>query len=442
MPTSVVMPALELAQETGKVVAWLKAPGDRVQQGEPLVEIETDKVTTEIEAPASGILGEVTAREGDVVPVGRTIAVILDGAEAGAPAAAPAGGAGSAAAAVPRPVEASPAGGRAAARPAPAGVATGSGAGPARAVERAATGTPAGAARRPAGADDGRTPRPLASPRARRLAAERGLDLAALRGSGPEGAVLAADVLATAPPAAAVAPGAAAPGVAAPAVPAPPGVGTVWRIMAERMTASWTGTPHFYLFREVDASRLATWRDRAREASGARLTYTDLLVKLVAAALRRHPGVNAAWRDGAIVRNADVDVGLAVAVDDGLVVPVLRRADTLGLAEIAAAREDLVGRAQAGRLRPADIQGGGFTISNLGMYGVDAFQAILNPPQAAILAVGRVAERVVAVGGQPAVRPTMMLTLSCDHRALDGARGAQFLATLAGLIEEPLALLA
>jgi pyruvate dehydrogenase E2 component (dihydrolipoamide acetyltransferase) len=233
--------------------------------------------------------------------------------------------------------------------------------------------------------------------------------------------------------------------VEAPAVavsrPAAPGVGTVWRIMAERMTASWTTAPHFYLVREVNVSRLVSWLDRARKQTGARVTYTDLLVKLVAAALSRHPRANASWKDGGIVQNAEINIGLAVAIDDGLVVPVLHRADTLGLAELATRREDLVARAQAGKLRPPDIQGGGFTISNLGMFGVDAFSAIVNPPQAAILAVGRIADRVVALNGQAAVQPTMVLTLSCDHRALDGARGAQFLGTLADLIEEPLALL-
>jgi pyruvate dehydrogenase E2 component (dihydrolipoamide acetyltransferase) len=268
-----------------------------------------------------------------------------------------------------------------------------------------------------------------ASPKARRLAAERGVDLRVVRGSGPGGAVLAVDVPAAAAPA--------APRVAA----AAPGVSNVWRIMAERMTASWTTAPHFYLVREVTVSRLVSWRERASKQTGARITYTDLLVKLVAAALSRHPGVNASWKDGAIVRNADINIGLAVAIDAGLVVPIIHRADTLSLADIAARREDMVSRGQAGKLRPADIQGGGFTISNLGMYGVDAFNAIVNPPQAAILAVGRIADRVVALNGQPAVQPTMMLTLSCDHRALDGARGAQFLGALADLIEEPLALL-
>jgi pyruvate dehydrogenase E2 component (dihydrolipoamide acetyltransferase) len=172
-----------------------------------------------------------------------------------------------------------------------------------------------------------------------------------------------------------------------------------------------------------------------------RLTYTDLLIKLVAAALAQHPRANVSWKDGSLVQHAEIDVGLAVALDDGLVVPVLHRADTLSVVDIARQREDLVTRAQAGKLRPADIQGGTFTISNLGMFGVDAFNAIVNPPQAAILAVGRITDRVVAVGGQPTVQPTMVLTLSCDHRAIDGARGAQFIGALADLVEEPLALL-
>jgi pyruvate dehydrogenase E2 component (dihydrolipoamide acetyltransferase) len=237
----------------------------------------------------------------------------------------------------------------------------------------------------------------------------------------------------------------AAPRIAATAAVAPggdaPRVGTIWRVMVERMTASWTQAPQFHLVREVNASRLIAWRERAVKQAGVRVTYTDLLVKLVAAAIARHPGVNASWQDGAIVRHADINVGLAVAIDDGLVVPVIHHADRLGLAELVAEREALVGRAQAGRLRPADITGGGFTISNLGMYGIDGFTAIVNPPQAAILAVGRIADRVVPVDGKPAVQPMMVLTLSCDHRALDGARGAQFLATLAELVEEPLALL-
>jgi pyruvate dehydrogenase E2 component (dihydrolipoamide acetyltransferase) len=278
-----------------------------------------------------------------------------------------------------------------------------------------------------------------ASPKARRLAAEHGLEVIDLRGSGPGGAVLAADVLAAAtrPAAPTLAP-AAAPSLAPAAAPR---VGTVWRVMVERMTKSWTSAPQFHLVREVNASRLVAWRARAINQTGVRVTYTDLLVKLVAAAIGQHPRVNASWQDGGIVARTDINIGLAVAIDDGLVVPVIHHADRLGLAELVAEREALVGRAQAGRLQPADIIGAGFTISNLGMYGVDGFTAIVNPPQAAILAVGRIADRVVAVNGQPAVQPMMVLTLSCDHRALDGARGAQFLGTLAGLVEEPLALL-
>jgi pyruvate dehydrogenase E2 component (dihydrolipoamide acetyltransferase) len=283
-----------------------------------------------------------------------------------------------------------------------------------------------------------------ASPKARRIAAERGVDLSALRGSGPGGAVLVADVPAVAAPVT-TGPLTTGPLTTGPlTLPSPQrgeGVSTVWRIMAERMTASWTTAPHFYLVREVNVARLVAWLGTARKQTGARITYSDLLVKLVAATLAQHPRVNVSWKDGALERHAEINIGLAVALEDGLVVPVIARADTLGLKDIAQRREDLVTRAQAGKLRPADIQGGVFTISNLGMYGVDAFSAIVNPPQAAILAVGRIADRVVPVNGQPAVQPTMTLTLSCDHRALDGARGAQFLGALADLIEEPLALL-
>jgi pyruvate dehydrogenase E2 component (dihydrolipoamide acetyltransferase) len=220
-----------------------------------------------------------------------------------------------------------------------------------------------------------------------------------------------------------------------------PGVSNVWRIMAERMTSSWTTVPHFFLVREVNVGRLASWLTQARKHSGARVSYTDLLVRLVAAAIAQHPRVNVSWKDGTLVQHPEINIGLAVAVDDGLVVPVIHRADTLTFAQLAERRRDVVARAQAGKLRPADIQGGTFTISNLGTHGVDAFSAIVNPPQAAILAVGRIADRVIAIHGQAVVQPTLVLTLSCDHRALDGARGAQFLGALADLIEEPLALL-
>jgi pyruvate dehydrogenase E2 component (dihydrolipoamide acetyltransferase) len=358
MPSDVIMPALGMAQETGKVLRWLKAEGETVAKGEPLLEIETDKVTVEIESPAGGTLAGVRAAEGDDVPVGEVIALVLaDGEVAAAPVAAPE-----------------------------------------------------------------RPRRPLASPKARRLAQEAGVDIAALAGSGPGGAVVASDVPARARPAA---------------------NGSVWRVMAARTTESWQTVPHFYLRREVDAARLASWRDAVRGKPGQeRASVTDLLVKLAAEALTRHRGVNATWDGSAPVPVERVNVGIAVAVDDGLVVPVVHDADRLSLAEVVSRRTALVEAARAGRLRPEDVSGGTFTVSNLGMYGVDGFDAIVNAPQAAILAVGRIVDRLVPVGGRPAVRPTMQLSVSFDHRVVDGARGAQFLETLASLVEEPAGLVA
>jgi pyruvate dehydrogenase E2 component (dihydrolipoamide acetyltransferase) len=218
-------------------------------------------------------------------------------------------------------------------------------------------------------------------------------------------------------------------------------VSRIWRVMTERISQAWTTIPHFYLLREVNATRLIAWLDEARGRATEKITYTDLLVKLTATALRQHPRLNASWQNDTLVLNPGIHIGLAVAVEDGLVVPVVHQADTLGLGQLAARRLELVARAQAGKLSPDDISGGTFTISNLGMYGVDAFSAIVNPPQAAILAVSRIADRVVPLNGQPAIQPMMNLSLSCDHRAVDGARGAQFLQTLAELIEEPMRLL-
>ena len=429
MPTNVIMPALELAQETGKVLRWMKAPGDTVRKGEPIVEIETDKVTVEIEAPASGILSSVTAQEGDVVPVGQTIALIAAAGEVATAATLSPVGRGQGEGARAEGIKASPLARKIAEEHGVdlARIKTASGK-----IEKADVLAFVESQKVTAPGNGAAVRLVAASPKARRLAVERGVELGAVRGSGPGGAVLTVDV-----PVAPVA----TPPLTLPSPQRGEGVSTVWRLMAERMTASWTTAPHFYLVREVNVARLVAWLGTARKQTGARITYTDLLVKLVAATLAQHPRVNVSWKDGALERHAEINIGLAVALEDGLVVPVIARADTLGLKDIAARREDVVARAQAGKLRPADIQGGVFTISNLGMYGVDAFSAIVNPPQAAILAVGRIADRVVPVNGQPAVQPTMTLTLSCDHRALDGARGAQFLGALADLIEEPLALL-
>jgi len=383
------MPALGVAQETGKVIKWLRSEGDEVEQGAPLMEIETDKITVEVEAPASGTLAAVRFAEGADVPVGQVVALILAAGEE-APAAAPA---------VVESEEAAP-------------VSAATGGNGSRSTAREAR-------------------RPLASPKARRIAKERGVDLSSLTGSGPRGAVLAADVVGAG----------GAPDAGAPR-PAPAEVGAIWQRMAERTTQSWQTAPHFYLSRDVDAGRLEAWRESTRRRDGyERLTHTDLLVKVAAAALLRHPSVNATWRDGGITESGDVNVGIAVAVDDGLVVPVVHGADGLELRAVVERRVELVDAARAGKLQPADVGGATFTISNLGMYGVDAFAAILNAPQAAILAVGRIADRVVPVDGHAEIRPMCTLTLSFDHRVVDGARGAQFLDTLAELIEEPAGLI-
>lgn len=422
MATNVILPALGMAQDTGKIVEWLKAEGQHVTAGEALVVIETDKAAVDLEAPATGILARVSAKAGDEVPVAQVIAVILSAEEAEA--------------GVSQPDRA----------PAPAIPAVGvSALGPS--ARPAAASVTASIPSQPHGANGRR----LASPRARRIAAERGVDLATLRGTGPGGVVLAADVLVaerpttapTAPVAVATPPAAHQPSVASPApataavIDGGSEVSTIWRLMAERTTQSWTTIPHFFLMREVGAEALAAWRERAAQGATERVTYTDLLVKIVAEALRRHPRLNASWQDGAIVHHDEINVGLAVAVEDGLVVPVIHQAGDLTPGGIARRRADLVARAQAGKLRPPDLQGGSFTISNLGMYGIDAFNAIINAPQAAILAVGRMVDRVVPMNGQPAVRPMLTLSLSCDHRVVDGARGAEFLATVAALIEEP-----
>ncbi len=223
-------------------------------------------------------------------------------------------------------------------------------------------------------------------------------------------------------------------------------MGTVWRVMAERMTVSWTTVPHFYLLRHVSASGIVEMRSRLTPAvekrSGLKPTFSDLLVKLIAAVLPAHPRVNASWLEGRIRLNTEVHIGLATAIADGLIVPVIHNANTLTVGEIATRRQDLVARANAGKLKPADISGGTFTLTNLGMYDVDAFHAIVNSPQAAILAVGRISDQVVAENGQPVVRPMMTLALSCDHRVVDGARAARFLDDLARLIQEPWAILA
>ena len=383
MAVSVVMPALELAQETGKVLVWIKKEGDTVVKGEPLLEIETDKVSFELEAQADGILAGIRSREGDVVPVGQIIAWLV------APGEQP-------------PVESATAerGGMAEqARPMTAAGAP-----------RAATASPA--MERPA--EGG----PRISPKARKIAQELGVDISRIVGTGPGGTISSEDVQAAAKPAA----------------PTAESLSVIARLMAERTTQSWTTVPHFFLARDVDATALTA----ARQQLGRdKFTHTDFLIALVARALAAHPKMNASWTGSAIRLNPSVNISLAVAVPEGVVGAVIPNAAAATLAEIAAQRKDLGGRARSGRLRPADIAGGTFTISNLGMHGIDAFSAIITPPQAAVLAVGRIRDRVVAVNGQPAVRPMMTVTLSSDHRVVDGAQAAAFLNDLAVALEDP-----
>jgi pyruvate dehydrogenase E2 component (dihydrolipoamide acetyltransferase) len=378
MAVSVVMPALEMAQETGKLVSWLKQEGEPVRKGEMLLEVETDKAVLEIEAAADGILAGVTAKPGDVVHVGHTIAWLVQPGES-PPAAAPAASASARASSTPR-----------------------------------------------------------ISPKARRLAQEKGVDITRLTGSGPGGEILADDILA------AEAKGS-DPGVRATQPLASRReeglIPTIGRLMAERTTQSWTTVPHFFVTREVDAGALNKARERMlpaiEQSHRVKVTHTDLLVAIVARTLDKHPRLNASWERGEIVTHQDVNVALAIGVEHAVVTAVIPRADRAQVGDIAVRRRELTERAQAGRLQPADIAGATFTISNLGMFEVDAFTAIIVPPQAAILAVGAIADRVVPVNGQPAVRPMMSMTLSCDHRVVDGVRAAEFMRDLANAIRSP-----
>jgi len=385
MAISVVMPALEIAQETGTLVAWRKKEGEQVTKGETLLEIETDKAVMEIEAPGDGVLVGVKVHEGAVVPVGQTIAWIVAPGEALPPEAVP---------------------------------------------SHTTTPTAPAQARAAAGVSN-TTHQPVASvakisPKARRLAKERGVDISNLQGSGPAGEIVAADVVSDADTSARV---------------DAELLTSVGRLMAERTTQSWTTVPHFFLVREIDASAIVAAREQLGPAiettNGVKLNHTDLLIALVARVLARHPRLNSSWNDGSIRLNPEINIGVAMAVDGGAVAAVIHKADRTKLGEIAVQRRDLTERARAGRLRPSDIAGATFTISNLGMYKVDAFSAIISPPQAAILAVGRIADRVVPVNRQPGIRPIMILTLSCDHRVTDGAMAATFLNDVGEAFGEP-----
>ncbi len=428
MAVSVVMPALEMAQETGKLVSWKKKEGEQVKKGEMLLEVETDKAVVEIEAGGDGVLSGVTAKVGDVVPVGQTIAWLLKPGES-----LPTGGA---QAQTGRKMDSAPAAAAAAAAPA--------------------------------------APEPVSvagakiSPKARRLAREHGVDITKLRGSGSGGEILADDILKAAqaasgpvavPSAASVsasgpakagpyeAPAAPTPSARPTAPPQPVAAGpadavsSIGRIMAERTTQSWTTVPHFFVARDVDATALNAMREGLipviEKSHGVKITHTDLMVAAVARALKQFPRMNGSWVNNGVSLNADINVALAMAVENAVVTAVIRNADRLPLGAIAKQRKELSERARANKLQPADISGATFTISNLGMFAVDAFTAIIVPPQAGILAVGAITDRVVAVDGMIAIRPMVTLTLSSDHRLIDGARAAQFMQEVVATLSDP-----
>ena len=402
MATEVKLPRLGQGMESGTIVKWLKAEGDSVEKGEPLYELDTDKVTQEVEADATGVLLKIAIAEGEV-EVGKTIAVIGKQGEevpdeppdAGAPQSAE------------KPAEAH-----------------------AREPERE-RGRAASLEAAPS-RDGGRI---KASPLARRIARERGVELAQIQGTGPDGRIVAEDVeRAAASPAPAAAPAVA---VAAGEVERIP-LTSLRKTIARRMTEAWQA-PAFQISMSADMTRALAIRARLVELAGdgTKPTISDVLTKVCGVALIRHRAVNATFAGDAIELHPSANVGIAVATEKGLIVPVIRGCERLSIPEIAAARADVVGRARAGKLQQGDLEGGTFTISNLGMFGVEQFVAVLNPPQAAILAVGAVEQRAVPVGGQVAIRPTMNLTLTCDHRSLDGAVAADFLRTVKTFLEEP-----
>src|SRR5262245_25561448 len=385
--------------ESGTIVKWLKSEGERVEKGEPLYELDTDKVTQEVEADASGVLLRIAIQEGEV-PVGRTIAVIGEEGEE---------------------VPASMNGGEEA--PPPAAESD------VQTVEAPAR-EPEPPAEVVVQSDGGRV---KASPLARRIARERGIDLSSVAGTGPEGRIVAEDVER--------AQAGAAPPLAPVAAAVPSGeverreLTSVRKTIARRLTEAWQ-IPVFQLQTSVDMTRANALVERLREG-GTKATVTDVLTKVCADALMRHREVNAQWTDDAILLFPTANIGIAVAAPQGLVVPVIQGAERLRLAEIAAARAEVVGRARDGKLAREDLENGTFTISNLGMFRVEQFTAVLNPPQAAIVAVGATEEKPVAVDGEVVVRPMLTLTATFDHRAVDGAPAANFLQTAKELLEEP-----
>jgi pyruvate dehydrogenase E2 component (dihydrolipoamide acetyltransferase) len=395
--TEIKLPRLGQGMESGTIVKWLKSEGESVEKGEPLYELDTDKVTQEVEADASGVLLRIAVPEGEV-QVGSTIAVIGEQGEEVSLTEAPSS---NGKAATPEQVD----------------------------EPSADTSEPAMSQGQAQGdVPKGEGGRVKASPLARRIARERGVDIAAVRGSGPEGRVIAEDVERAQTD---MSQGQAQGDVQVRRLT------SVRKTIARRLTQAWQA-PVFQLTVSADMTEALQLVEKLRELHpDERPTVTDLLTRVTAAALMRHRDVNAHYVDDEVHVYPSANVGIAVAAPQGLVVPVIQQSERKSIAEIAAARAELVGRARDNKLQQGDLQGGTFTISNLGMFGIEQFIAVLNPPQVAILAVGATEERVVVRDGDFAAVPTMTMTLTCDHRAIDGAVGAQFLQTLKQLVEQP-----
>ena len=430
MSINILMPALSPTMTEGKLAKWHVKVGDTVKSGQVVCEIETDKATMEVEAVDEGKIGQILVEEGtEGVAVNAVIAVLLEEGETEvAKSAAPA-------AEKPAPkAEQKPAEKPAAPAAAPA---------------------PAAEAAAPAASSGGT--RIFASPLAKRIAAEKGIDLAGLKGSGPNGRIVKADVENAKPAAAPVA--APAPKAAAKA-PAPAAGGqpvfvapgdsrvphtSIRKVIARRMLESKQTVPHFYLTVDFEIDALLTARSAINavvEKKGTKVSVNDMVIKACAKALRDHPECNASWTEDEMIQYGAVDISVAVATDRGLITPIVRNADMKGLAQISIEMKDLASRAKSGKLKLEEFQGGGFTISNLGMFGIRDFGAIINTPQAMILAVGAGEERVVVRKGEMVIRNIMSCTLAVDHRVVDGALGAQFLQTLKAYIEQPAAMLA
>jgi pyruvate dehydrogenase E2 component (dihydrolipoamide acetyltransferase) len=438
MAINILMPALSPTMTEGTLARWLKKQGESVKAGDVIAEIETDKATMEVEAVDEGVLGKILVADGtEGVKVNAPIAILVQEGEA-VPEAAPA--------------------------PAPAPAAAPPAAASAETAKPAEAQAPAAAAPAAAPASNGhdKGDRIFASPLAKRVAKEMGIELKGINGTGPNGRIVRADVeAAKAAPAAAPAAAAPAPAPAAKPAPAPAPTKaaaitaphslvphtTMRRVIAKRLTESKQSVPHFYLTMDIELDALLKLRGElnarsAKDGAGAfKLSVNDMIIKASAIALRRVPKVNASFTDEGVAFYEDVDISVAVAIPDGLITPIIRRADQKGLATISNEMKDLGLRARAGKLKPEEFQGGGFSVSNLGMFGVKDFQAIINPPQAAILAVGAGEQRPVVKDGALTVATVMSATLSVDHRVVDGALGAEWLQAFKAIIQEPLNLM-